>query len=141
MPEDILINNRVTIPASELSYAASRSSGPGGQHANKTDSRIQVRWNVPASKAMSDYLKKRLLKVFGSRLTDDGDLLLAADSHRSQHRNRDEVNQRLAALVREALVPPKPRRKTKPSKASRHKRLDDKRRRADLKNQRRKKFD
>ena len=141
MPEDILINNRVTIPASELSYAASRSSGPGGQHANKTDSRIQVRWNVPASKAMSDYLKKRLLKVFGSRLTDDGDLLLAADSHRSQHRNRDEVNQRLAALVREALVPPKPRRKTKPSKASRQKRLDAKRRRADLKNQRRKKFD
>ncbi len=141
MPEDIIINNRVTIPASELSYAASRSSGPGGQHANKTDSRIQVRWNVPASKAMSDYLKKRLLKVFGSRLTDDGDLLLAADSHRSQHRNRDEVNQRLAALVREALVPPKPRRKTKPSKASRQKRLDAKRRRADLKNQRRKKYD
>jgi ribosome-associated protein len=141
MPEDIIINNRVTIPASELSYAASRSSGPGGQHANKTDSRIQVRWNVPASKAMSDYLKKRLLRVLGSRLTDDGDLLLAADSHRSQHRNRDEVNQRLAALVREALVPPKPRRKTKPSKASRQKRLDNKRRRADLKNQRRKKFD
>jgi len=141
MPEDIIINNHVTIPASELSYAASRSSGPGGQHANKTDSRIQVRWNIPASQAMSDYLKKRLLKVLGSRLTDDGDLLLASDSHRSQHRNRDEVNQRLAALVREALVPPKPRRKTKPSKASRQKRLDDKRRRADLKNQRRKKYD
>ena len=141
MPDDIPINKHVTIPASELSYTASRSSGPGGQHANKTDSRIQVRWNVPASMALSDYLKKRLMLVLGPRLTDDGDLLLAADSHRSQHRNRDEVTQRLAALVREALIPPKPRRKTKPTKASRQKRLDDKRRRSDLKSQRRKKYD
>ena len=141
MPDDILINNFVTIPASELSYSASRSSGPGGQHANKTDSRIQVRWNIPSSLAMSDFLKRRLLQALGSRLTFDGDLLLAADSHRSQHRNREEANQRLAALVREALVPPKPRRKTKPTRASKQRRLDDKKRRGDLKNQRKKKYD
>ncbi len=141
MPDDLIINNQVTIAASELSYAASRSSGPGGQHANKTDSRIQVRWNIPSSGALSDFLKRRLYSVLGHRLTDDGDLLLAAESHRSQHRNREEANQRLAALVREALVPPKPRRKTKPTRASRQKRLDNKRKRSDLKNQRKKKYD
>jgi ribosome-associated protein len=141
MPDDIFINNLVTIPASELEFTASRSSGPGGQHVNKTESRIQVRWNVPDSVAMSDFLKKRVIQALATRLTDGGDLLLASEAHRSQHRNREEVLQRLAALVREALIPPKPRRKTKPTRASKLKRLDDKRRRADVKKGRGKKYD
>ncbi len=141
MSDDIIINDLVTIPASELQYTASRSSGPGGQHVNKTDSRIQIRWNVPATTAMPDFLKQRVMKVLASRLTEDGDLLLAGDSNRSQRRNKDDVTQRLAALVRDALIPPKPRRRTKPTKASRQKRLDEKRRRSDVKKQRRKKYD
>ncbi len=141
MPDDILINDLVTIPASELQITASRSSGPGGQHVNKTDSRIQVRWNIPASGALSDFLKNRVINTLRSRLTEDGDLLLACDSHRSQRRNKEEAMQRLAALVREALIPPKPRRKTKPTRASRQRRLDDKKRRSDVKKQRRKKYD
>jgi len=141
MPDDILINDLVTIPASELQITASRSSGPGGQHVNKTDSRIQVRWNIPASGALSDFLKRRVINTLRSRLTEDGDLLLACDSHRSQRRNKEEAMQRLASLVREALIPPKPRRKTKPTRASRQRRLDDKKRRSDVKKQRRKKYD
>lgn len=141
MSDDILINDLVTIPAAELEYTASRSSGPGGQHVNKTDTRITVRWNLPASGALTDFLKNRVQRALANRLTENGDLLLASDTHRSQRRNREEVTQRLAALVREALVPPKPRRKTKPTKASRMKRLDEKRRRSDLKRQRRKKDD
>lgn len=141
MSDDIIINDLVTIPASELQYTASRSSGPGGQHVNKTDSRIQVRWNIPSSSALSDFLKQRVMKVLATRLTEDGDLLLASDSNRSQRRNKDDVTQRLAALVRDALVPPKPRRKTKPTRASRQKRLDEKKRRSDVKRQRGKKYD
>ncbi len=141
MSDDIIINDLVVIPGSELQYTASRSSGPGGQHVNKTDSRIQVRWNIPSTSALSDFLKRRVMNVLATRLTDDGDLLLAADSNRSQHRNREEVTQRLAALVREALVPPKPRRRTKPTRASRQRRLDDKKKRADVKRQRGKKYD
>jgi len=141
MSDDIIINDLVVIPASELLYTASRSSGPGGQHVNKTDSRIQVRWNIPTTSALSDFLKRRVMMVLATRLTDDGDLLLASDSNRSQRRNKDDVTQRLAALVREALVPPKPRRKTKPTRASRQRRLDDKKKRADVKRQRGKKYD
>ena len=141
MSDDIIINDLVVIPGSELQYTASRSSGPGGQHVNKTDSRIQIRWNIPGSRALSDFLKRRVMQVLATRLTDDGDLLLASDSNRSQHRNKEEVTQRLAELVRAALVPPKPRRKTKPTRASRQKRLDEKKKRSDAKRQRGKKYD
>lgn len=141
MLDDIIINDLVTIPGSELQYTASRSSGPGGQHVNKTDSRIQVRWNIPTTSALSDFLKRRVMIALSTRLTDGGDLLLASDSNRSQRRNKEDVTQRLAALVRAALVPPKPRRKTKPTRASRQRRLDDKKRRSAVKKQRGNNFD
>ena len=137
----LIINDEVNIPLSELVYTASRSSGPGGQHVNTTDTRIQVRWNVKESAALGDVEKARLLKNLASRLTEAGDLILAGDTHRSQRRNREDVTQRLADLVREALIPPKPRRKTKPSRASREKRLDEKRKKARTKKDRGKKYD
>ena len=133
MADDLIINEHVTIPDSELEYTASRSSGPGGQHVNTTDSRIQLRWNLVESVALTDAQRARLQRALGSRLTESGDLLLACDTNRSQRRNREEVAQRLAALVREALIPPKPRRKTRPTKASREKRLQEKKHRADIK--------
>lgn len=137
----LIINDEVNIPLSELAYTASRSSGPGGQHVNTADTRIQVRWNVNESAALSGAERVRLLKNLASRLTEAGDLILASDTHRSQHRNREEVTRRLAALVREALIPPKPRRKTSPTRASREKRLDEKRRKARTKKDRGKKYD
>ena len=136
----LVINDKVEIPLSELVYTASRSSGPGGQHVNKADTRIQVRWNVNESAALSDAESARLLKNLASRLTEAGDLILAGDTHRSQRRNREDVTQRLAALVREALIPPKPRRKTTPPRASREKRLDEKRKKALTKKDRGKKY-
>ena len=137
----LIINDNVQVPLSELVYTASRSSGPGGQHVNTTDSRIQVRWNVPESAALTETEKAMVRKNLASRLTDQGDLILASDTHRSQRRNREEVTQRLATLVREALIPPKPRKKTKPTISSREKRLDDKRKKSRTKKDRGKKYD
>ena len=137
----LVINDKVEIPLSELVYTASRSSGPGGQHVNTSDTRIQLRWNVKESVALDETERALVLKVLASRLTEAGDLILASDSHRSQRRNREDVTQRLATLVREALIPPKPRKKTKPSRASKERRLDEKRKKSRTKKDRGKKFD
>ena len=137
----LVINDNVNIPVSELVFTASRSSGPGGQHVNTTDTRIQVRWNVLESAALNESERALVLKNLASRVTEAGDLILAADTHRSQRRNRDEVTQRLAVLVREALIPPKPRKKTKPSRASKEKRLDEKRKKSRTKMDRGQKYD
>lgn len=137
----LVINDKVEIPLSELVYTASRSSGPGGQHVNTSDTRIQVRWNVKDSSALDETERARLLKMLASRLTEAGDLILAGDSHRSQRRNREDVTQRLATMVREALIPPKPRRKTRPTRASKEKRLDEKRQKSRTKKDRGKKYD
>lgn len=136
MSDDLIINSLVTIPASELVFSASRSSGPGGQHVNTTDSRVQLRWDLQESAALTEAQRIRLLQSLSSRLTDAGQLILACDTHRSQLRNRLEVAQRLASMVREALVPPKPRKKTRSTKAAKERRLDDKRRRSSLKKDR-----
>jgi len=128
--DDLVVDARVTIPATELEITASRSSGPGGQHVNTADTRIQVRWNIQTSTALTEVLRQRLLKALQSRLTVGGDLILSCDTHRSQRRNREEALQRLAALVRAALVPPRPRKKTRPSAAARRRRLEAKRRNA-----------
>ena len=136
MTDDLVINDQLTIPAGELEITASRSSGPGGQHVNKADTRIQVRWNVTGSAVLSDTQRGRLQRNLASRLTEQGDLLLACDTHRSQRRNREEALQRLAALVREALIPPKPRKKTRPSRAAAEKRLQEKKHRGQVKRSR-----
>ncbi len=137
----LVINDKVQVPLSELVFTASRASGPGGQHVNTTDSRIQVRWNVLESDALTEAERTLIRKNLASRLTESGDLILASDTHRSQRRNREDVTQRLAALLREALIPPKPRKKTKPTRASREKRLDEKRKKSRTKENRGKKFD
>lgn len=137
----LVINDTVNIPLSELVYTASRSSGPGGQHVNTTDTRIQVRWNVKESSALYEDERALVLKNLATRLTESGDLILAADTHRSQRRNREEVTQRLATLVREALIPPKPRKKTKPTRAAKERRLEDKRKKSRTKQDRGRKFD
>jgi ribosome-associated protein len=123
---DLNINDQLIIPEQELTITASRSSGPGGQHVNKADTRIQVRWNVQDSAVLNDNQRQLLLRALSTRISEAGDLLLACDTHRSQHRNREEALERLAALVREALIPPRPRKKTRPSRASKEKRLQDK---------------
>lgn len=136
--DDLVITPRVTIPATELEITASRSSGPGGQHVNTSDTRIQVRWNVAQSPALSELQRARLQNALSTRLTTAGELILTCETHRSQRRNRQEALQRLAALVRAALVPPRVRKKTRPTAASQQRRLEGKRRRARRKQDRRK---
>jgi len=131
--DDLVVNSRVTIPAAELVFTASRSSGPGGQHVNTSDTRIQLRWNLLGTTALTDSQRERVRRALASRLTEGGEIILASDRHRSQHRNREEVARRLAALVRAALVPPRPRKATRPTRASREKRLAEKKRRAAIK--------
>lgn len=137
MPDDLIIDDRHVIPAGELEVSASRSSGPGGQHVNTTDSRIQIRWRPAASVALTPEEKERVGRRLASRLTQEGWLVLASDVHRSQRRNRDEVRERLAALLRQALHRPRARKPTAVPKAAREERLQQKRARAALKRDRR----
>ena len=126
----------VEIPAADLEYAFSRSGGPGGQNVNKTDTRVQVSFDLENCRALADDVRARLRILAGRRLTRDGRLVLACDRHREQARNLAEVRERLAALVRRALEPPTPRRRTRPTRASRERRLEGKKRRGTTKRER-----
>ncbi len=128
----------VVIPAEEMEMRTSRSSGPGGQHVNTTDTRVQLRWNPAESTALDDIQKARVVAKLAARLTRDGDLVIACDTHRSQRRNRDEARERLAGLVRAALLRPRTRRRTRVPRSSREKRLQSKQRRSQVKHRRRK---
>jgi ribosome-associated protein len=133
MADDLSISNRFSIPAGELEFQASRSGGPGGQHANTTSSRIQLRWNVRTSPSLSEGRREAILERLASRIDQEGVLQVTVDTHRSQHRNRDEARDRLAELIRNALRPRKPRKQTRRTRASNEKRLQAKKRRGQKK--------
>lgn len=127
----------LTIPESELSWRFSRSSGPGGQGVNTTDSRVELVWDAARSAALSPTQRDRLLDRLRGRLVD-GVLTVAASEHRAQLRNREAAKERLAALIAEGVRPPAaPRRATKPSRGSKERRLTAKHRRTDVKSLRR----
>lgn len=134
----VRINKRLSIPESELDFQASRSGGPGGQHANTTASRIQLRWNVDESHALTDRRRQIIRKRLGNRIDSSGILQITVDTHRSQHRNREEAVERFAELVADALRPRKKRKKTRPSRAANQRRLDKKKRRGRKKELRKK---
>ena len=131
------VNDSLTIPRSELRTRASRSGGPGGQHVNTSSSRIEVEWNVRTSPVLDEAQRARILEKLATRIDGEGDLRIVASDSRSQTQNRRRAEERLAELVRAALVIPKARRKTKPTRASKEARLGDKKRRADTKRHRR----
>jgi ribosome-associated protein len=125
------------IPGSELTERFSRSSGPGGQGVNTTDSRVELSFDVEGSPSLPDQLKSRALQRLSARLVD-GTLTVTASEHRAQLANRAAARARMAALLADAVAPPGPtRRPTKPTKASVRRRLDSKQRRASVKRQRR----
>lgn len=126
----------VTIPDSDLSYSFVRASGPGGQNVNKVSSAVQLRFDMEGSTALSEPVKNRLRVLAGRRLTDDGAILIIARNQRSQDQNRREALERLADLVERALVVPKTRRATKPTRASKERRLEGKTRKQQTKRQR-----
>lgn len=129
----IQINRRYALPRSELTFRASRSGGPGGQHVNTTASRIQLAWDIARSPSLSERRRQLLLARLSSRLDGEGVLQLTVDTHRSQHRNREEAVERLVTLVGEALRPVKRRKATRPPAASKEKRLREKKRRGEVK--------
>jgi ribosome-associated protein len=129
----IRLGRGVSVPETELTLRAVRSGGPGGQHVNTTDSKVELRWNLRTSEALSERQRALLEERLGSRLTSDGELVLRASEHRSQHRNREAVLARFAAVVGEALVPPRTRRPTRPTRASKERRLQAKARQSERK--------
>lgn len=124
--EDLVVDAGLVIPGHELSVATSRSGGPGGQHVNTTATRVTLRWNVRETQALDPARRDRLLARLGNRLTLDGDLLVHVSSSRSQSQNRAEALERLAEVVRKALVERKKRKPTRPSRGSRERRLREK---------------
>jgi ribosome-associated protein len=134
---DLLIRPGLVIPEAELGWRFSRASGPGGQGVNTTDSRVELSWNLVASDVLSPGLKARAVERLGSRLVG-GVLTIVASEHRSQLRNREAAEARLAARVAEAVAPPpRSRRPTKPSRGSVERRIAQKKRRGQVKRGRR----
>jgi ribosome-associated protein len=135
--DDLRVNNWLVIPAGELSERFSRSSGPGGQSVNTTDTRVELSFDVSRSPSLPDWARERAVARLGNRLAD-GVVTVTASQQRSQLMNRQAARARLAELLREATAPPRrPRVPTKPGRGARERRLQDKRRRAETKRNRR----
>ncbi len=135
--DDLVVNSRLTIPAAELSVSVARASGPGGQHVNKTESKIELRWNPHETQVLTTVERNRLISRLGSRLTKSYDLIVVSSETRSQHRNREVARNRLAELVRAALIPPKWRIRTRPHRGAVERRIEKKKRRGQRKRDRR----
>ena len=132
--DDVLeIDPSLSIPMSELTYRASRSGGPGGQHVNTSSTRIEVVWDIAGSPSLDESQRARLLERLATRLDKEGRLRLVSGGTRSQLQNRMDVTERLARVVADGLHVPKARKRTRPSRAAKAARLDAKRKRAGLK--------
>jgi ribosome-associated protein len=133
----IEITPAIQIDEQEIEIAFVRSPGPGGQNVNKVSSAVQLRFNVHESPSLSAEVKKRLVRLAGKRMTSGGILIIEARQYRSQEQNRQAAQERFKRLIRQALEPPKPRHKTKPTRASVARRLESKRKRGEIKRLRR----
>jgi ribosome-associated protein len=130
------ISPELRLPLAELEFRATRSGGPGGQHVNTSSTRVEVWWDVAASPSLTEAQRARLLSRLATRLDGSGRLRLVSSETRSQLRNREDVTERLRAVVASALAVPRPRRRTKPTRASMLARVEAKRRRAAVKRDR-----
>ena len=132
----LIITPDIVISDEEFEWKFIRSSGPGGQNVNKVSSAVQLRFLLPVNTSLPAAAKNRLRRLAGQKLIDDGSILFQARSERSQEQNRREALDRLAALIRAALIEPKVRKKTRPTRASKERRIESKKRRGSTKQQR-----
>ena len=139
MPKEgmLAVSGSVSIPRAELQYRATRAGGAGGQHVNTSSTRIELLWNVMSTQALDDEARARVATKLTSRLDGEGNLRVVSSARRSQAQNREAAEQRLAELVRGALAVPRRRKATRPTRASKEARLDEKRKRSETKRQRR----
>lgn len=137
----LTVTSELRIPRGELSTRATRSSGAGGQHVNKTSSRIELTWNVRASQSITELQRDTLLSRLRNRLSADGDIRIVASTTRSQLRNRGMAEARLARILADALRPVKKRKPTKPGRAAKEARLAEKKKHSTRKLERRKPVD
>lgn len=131
--ETIDLGRGIQLPLSELDFSFARSGGPGGQHVNRAETKVELRWDVAASPSLDEGQRARVREELASYITDDGVLRLSSGETRSQHRNREAVVARLQALMARALQPRRSRRPTRPSRSARERRLDQKRARGEKK--------
>jgi ribosome-associated protein len=133
----IRVTDTISLDEGELQERFIRASGPGGQNVNKLSTAVQLRFDVRHSPSLRDDVRARLERLAGKRLTNDGVLVITAQRHRTQERNREDALDRLIELIRHAALPPRPRRPTKPTRASKERRLQGKKRRSAIKGLRR----
>jgi ribosome-associated protein len=133
----IEVTPTIQIDEDEIQFDFVRSSGPGGQNVNKVSTSVQLRFNLLGSPSLGEEVKHRLIKLAGKRVTEEGVLIIEARQYRSQERNRQAALERLVRLIQQAAEPPKPRRKTQPTQASKLRRLESKRKRSEVKRLRR----
>ena len=126
MPDVLTLSPSILVPLSEISISYIRSPGPGGQNVNKVATAAQLRFNLMGSASLPEPVRRRAADLAGSRLTTEGEIVITASRHRTQQLNRDDALDRLTELLREALYPPKPRRATRPTLASKRRRLESK---------------
>jgi len=140
MKDDLSVKNGIVIPGHEIEITASRAGGPGGQHVNKTSTKITVRWNVPKTTALNDEQKDLVMQNLQARLSSEGDLIIHNAASRSQQQNKENALANLAGIVRKALFVHKKRMKTRTPKKVKETRLKEKAHRSEIKKMRSKKF-
>jgi ribosome-associated protein len=136
-PLMLIVTNQLQVPLREFTFTFSRSSGPGGQNVNKVNSKATLRWNAAGSPSLPDDVRARFFERFGRRLTEQGDMLVVSQRYRDQARNVDDCLEKLRAMLAEIAYPPRRRKPSRPTQASRRRRLQDKRATSDRKASRR----
>ena len=131
--KDLIVNERLTVPARDLSWTASRASGPGGQNVNKVSTKVTLRFDLRGTDSLNGAQKGRLRRLAGKRLDTQGTLSISAQAERSQRQNLERARDGLRKLIIKALIPPKRRIDTKPTRGSKRRRLENKRRRGEQK--------